>query len=816
MSDRMVKEVQQWLNDTYPAYFKYDATGKGNGSYPIEPDGYTGTRTVKALVMAIQIHYNLTPVDGIWGNATSSACATLKKGVTDETIIRIAQGGFYCKGYNPGGFDGIFGTGMENAIPKYKEDLGITGNSAMEPEVFKSLLTTDPSVLVTGGRSAVREVQKYLNKNYYILYKSKLGYIPTGGIYERKTSKALIYAIQKEIGTTADGLLGSNTFKMFPSISVGCTNTNIVKILQAALICNSDYSAFDGIYSEALSTAIERFQKFMRLDIDSQVELGKVNRRTWGALLWSKGDTDRKPNACDCSKKILSESTASALYNEGFRYIGRYLTNVQNGNDKKLTSEEISILLNAGLKIFPIFQESPKINILPSDFNYARGQNDAKRAFAAASELGLKDKTCIYFSLDCDMTDDEITKYAFPYFEGICDANANINDRYCIGIYGARNYCSRICNAFPVDNSFVSDMSTGYSGNLGYAMPNTWAFDQFEEYKNKHVADEVFDLDYDMASGRDAGVSEVVLFYNPDEYQVPYPEQLPYESRETHILDIIPSIRRLEDIYREFLSDPDDLDPTECSKAVLDYLFRGQFDEYRWDVISPINTSFINYVTEHYADDEKIQDLNDYITGREENNITYRVKLLSDKGLGEFELPHLAVVIKCYIQSFVPGSWSAWAGDFASAVKEVYADVGDNVQEYLHFAESKIGAMEPAEADFKHLVQFNYCDIIADLDGYAICEMMHGNGSMNALSECISAYYSDNSKYAKRFQYFKPLIGFENWNLYDIKEKILTHFTDVIQMLLAPEANKYPYAAPAAAIALAKNILFWAKQTSVI
>ena len=94
--------------------------------------------------------------------------------------------------------------------------------------------------------------------------------------------------------------------------------------------------------------------------------------------------------------------------------------------------------------------------------------------------------------------------------------------------------------------------------------------------------------------------------------------------------------------------------------------------------------------------------------------------------------------------------------------------------------------------------------------------MMHGNGSMNALSECISAYYSDNSKYAKRFQYFKPLIGFENWNLYDIKEKILTHFTDVIQMLLAPEANKYPYAAPAAAIALAKNILFWAKQTSVI
>lgn len=816
MSDRMVKEVQQWLNDTYPAYFKYDERGMENGSYPIEPDGYTGTKTVKALVMAVQIHYGLTPVDGIWGNATSAACATLKKGVTDETIIRIAQGGFYCKGYNPGGFDGIFGTGMGNAIQEYKEDLGITGNGEMGPEVFKSLLTTDPSVLVTGGRSAVREAQQYLNRNYYFLYKASLGYIPTSGIYERKTSKALIYAIQKEIGTTADGALGPNTFKMFPSISVGCTNTNIVKVLQAALICNSDYSTFDGVYSEGLATAIERFQKFMRLDIDSQVELGKVNRRTWGALLWSRGDTDRKPNACDCKKKILSESTAAALYNAGFRYIGRYLTNVEGGNDKKLTSEEVSILLNAGLKIFPIFQEAPKTVILPSDFNYARGQNDAKRAFAAASELGLGDETCIYFALDCDMTDDEVTKYAFPYFEGIYKVNAENNNRYCIGVYGARNCCSRICNAFPADNSFVSDMSTGYSGNLGYAMPDNWAFDQFYEYKNKSVANEVFDLDHDMASGRGAGVSEVVLAYNPDEYKVPYPPNLPYESEETHILDIIPSIRKLEDIYREFLSDPDDLNSTECAKAVLDYLFRDQFDEYRWDIISPINTSFIDYVAEHYANDVMIQNLNDYIISREEDGITYRVKLLSDKGLGEFELPHLAVVIKCYIQSFVPGSWSAWAGDFASAVKEVYANVGDRVYDYLKFAELWIGAMEPGKAKPEELRQFNYCDIIADLDGYAICEVMRGNGSMHMLSECISAYYSDSSKYAKRFQYFKPLIGFDDWNIYDIKEKILTHFTDVIQMLLAPEANKYPYAAPAAAIALAKNILFWAKQTSVI
>lgn len=73
MSDSKVMEVQEWLNDTYPSYFKYDEDNSKCGSYPVKPDGMTGTKTVKALVMAIQIHYNLLPVDGIWGNATSSA-----------------------------------------------------------------------------------------------------------------------------------------------------------------------------------------------------------------------------------------------------------------------------------------------------------------------------------------------------------------------------------------------------------------------------------------------------------------------------------------------------------------------------------------------------------------------------------------------------------------------------------------------------------------------------------------------------------------------------------------------------------------------
>lgn len=32
-------------------------------------------------------------------------------------------------------------------------------------------------------------------------------------------------------------------------------------------------------------------------------------------------------------------------------------------------------------------------------------------------------------------------------------------------------------------SSFVADMSTGYSGNMGYPMPANWAFDQILEFQ---------------------------------------------------------------------------------------------------------------------------------------------------------------------------------------------------------------------------------------------------------------------------------------------------------------------------------------------
>ena len=61
-----------------------------------------------------------------------------------------------------------------------------------------------------------------------------------------------------------------------PNIEQGCTNTALVKILQAELSCHGFIiNNLDGIYSEFVTETVSEFQKFMCLDKDAYVELGK-------------------------------------------------------------------------------------------------------------------------------------------------------------------------------------------------------------------------------------------------------------------------------------------------------------------------------------------------------------------------------------------------------------------------------------------------------------------------------------------------------------------------------------------------------------
>ncbi|MFQ6806475.1 MAG: glycoside hydrolase domain-containing protein [Lachnospiraceae bacterium] len=75
------------------------------------------------------------------------------------------------------------------------------------------------------------------------------------------------------------------------------------------------------------------------------------------------------------------------MKNSGYTEVGRYLTNTPGGTlDKKMTPEEIEVIRDAGLKIFPIFQT---YGGEASYFTRSQGSDDAATAVAAAKKPGL-------------------------------------------------------------------------------------------------------------------------------------------------------------------------------------------------------------------------------------------------------------------------------------------------------------------------------------------------------------------------------------------------------------------------------------------
>ena len=66
-----------------------------------------------------------------------------------------------------------------------------------------------------------------------------------------------------------------------------------------------------------------------------------------------------------------------------------------------------------------------------------------------------------------------------PYFRGVLRGmRAGSGRAYPAEVYGIRNVCTRVSETYGLQHPFVSDMSTAYSGNMGFALPVNWSIDQ--------------------------------------------------------------------------------------------------------------------------------------------------------------------------------------------------------------------------------------------------------------------------------------------------------------------------------------------------
>lgn len=511
MADSNILKAQKYLNNMY---------GHRSEWVPLDEDGYTGTRLCQGIIRAFQIENGILPVTGNVGNLTLNKMRSLdpiSKMDTDDTPkpnVCILQCALFAKGYEAGGITGIYYNAGVAAVKQYQNNANLPQTGIIDWKVWMGLISLNWFRQTLVGDSNIVTIQRQLNADWSDI----IGVGPCDGVVSRFTSYALIAALQAAEGIYTDFIgsldgtnFGSQTTSMFPNVLKKDQNGNYVKynkLVQYGLYLNGyNPCRFDGVYDEVTKTCVRQFQEFYALTGINLVIPGEVNVSTMKSLLTSKGDVGRVAKACDCAT-VLNQQQALDLKNAGYTHVGRYLTGYvgEEHLPKYMTLEEVGNIDNAGLSVFPIYQDGGYR--LEYFKNRTQGVADGERAILAARRIGIPEGTTIYFAVDFDCYGFQIDQYIIPYFQKICLAfNSSENTKnYKVGIYGPRYVCSKVSERGLAEYSFVADMSTGFSCNLGYPIPTNWSFDQF--FEKNFESNPAFAIDKDAYSGRDTGFSQ--------------------------------------------------------------------------------------------------------------------------------------------------------------------------------------------------------------------------------------------------------------------------------------------------------------------
>ncbi|MEV4571598.1 glycoside hydrolase domain-containing protein [Nonomuraea sp. NPDC049419] len=535
--DEMVLRAQRFINTTY---------GSVPGITKVVEDGITGWATMYALTRCLQHQLGITTLSNNFGPTTLSTLTSQWPSITRSAgapanLVRILQSGLYCKGYDGGEIDGIYNDRVSAAVQQLKANSGTQNafpGDAMVPKLFKALLTMDAYVVTANGSASIRSIQQWMNSRY--VNRTNFFVIPCDGHFSRDVQKAMMLACQFELGQSdgeADGIFGPKTLNGLAAQGIAQGSTGVfVQLFSAAMIFNRRQgTAFTATYDANLTARVVDFQNFARL-----APTGTGDKQTWASLLVSTGDSSRRGTAADCVTQI-TPARAQTLKGLGYQVVGRYLTNVPNTSlNKKIQPGELAVIAQEGLRVFPIYQT---YGGAVTYFNATQGAADAMAALDAARGYGFKPGTRIYFAVDYDALDSDVTSNILPHFRAIRTRFNQLGSEYAIGIYGPRNVCSRVAAEGLSTASFVAGMSTGFSGNLGFPLPDDWAFDQISTI-TIGAGDGAIEIDNNINSGRDSGqnsFNDVPTGAKPD---VPFSSA----SRDAILTELLAYIKSLGDL----------------------------------------------------------------------------------------------------------------------------------------------------------------------------------------------------------------------------------------------------------------------------
>ncbi len=497
--DTNVFAAQKWVNATYK-----DAPGY----VPCTANGRPGWETVDCLTQALQHELGISPTVKSFGPGTFEAVRRRNRMPAQETnpkIIALYNYALWCKGYWASKEKYIWEDPAQSSLQKLIADMGLTAGpggalgATLWAHVTKALFRMDQFSLVQLGDINIQAVQKWLNSRYVAeLAIPAMGLVPCDGIYSRDVQKGLMMGVQYELGLSPDtisGYFGPATQAGLKGKGSAPLTGHLRRLFRAACYVNSPtfvpgstreiplmYNR-DDINTDAVTAThtqwVQAFQAFSQIPVT-----GTNDYTTWAQLLVSSGDTSRNATGCDCIAEI-TPARAQVLKDNGYRIVGRYLDEHLAPSDpyylgKALKPGELQTILAAGLRMYPIFQYN---GTQLANFTHDKGYDQGKAAHAKATGFGLPAGTCVYFAVDYDAMDSEIDSNILPYFTGVAKALAEYGGRYTYGVYGSRNVCDRVSREAGARWSFVSGMSWGFSGNLGYPLPANWSFNQIREYE---------------------------------------------------------------------------------------------------------------------------------------------------------------------------------------------------------------------------------------------------------------------------------------------------------------------------------------------
>lgn len=755
MADPWVTKVQNWLNTTYSGVL---------GFRPVAVTGRTGWSTMYALTRALQHELGITELSDSFGPGTLGRLSNLGPigpTTSQKNIVRLIQGAMYCKGYDGGNgeLDGVYSATTIAGVKELRQDIGLAaGDGRIAAKITKALFNMDAFVLIDGGSAAIRTIQRDLNNRY--LGRADFFAIPADGYFSRAVQNALMLAIQYEIGM-ADGVANGN---FGPGTQAGLRSQGLIQsgsadgsryfvhLFQAALTFNGYTTAYNGSFTATTANTTGSFQAFAMLPATRQADF-----QTWASLLVSTGDPERPGAALDCSADTVTPARAATLVANGYETVGRYLTNTPNiadPLDKNIKPGELETIFGAGMTVFPIFQEGADG---VEFFDYPQGQRAAIRADAAARGYGFKPGTVIYFAADFDAIEEEIFDNVIPFFRAINDAFRTIRSSYRVGIYGARNSCTKVSERDLAVFSFVSGMSTGYSGNLGFPLPENWAFDQVKEFTLGSGAGAIH-MDKDIKSGRDRGQSSVL----DDPPTLPAPDKDPNR-------DFFAFLSWLQGAaIRWFADHPNGY---SVPRLVAEYMRIGTYDGTLWQLsCGDLTPGYFQWVEEQRIAAVVSREMHYYepTDGRLVHS------------------PHMFATLSGYLAHDIPSTLDdpafvdlgGWAGDLITVLNN-YIDVPEAQRPpMLKFGKQNIGAAPRSDRNFDRE------DFDQDIDGYNLALACFRDPETSLVDHIVDVFRLNGTAPSRYERFWQGRFGGSEMNALSAARRPFTNVADTPQRLM--------------------------------